>query len=100
MGGGLALQLAIHEPRLAACVVVYGPLPEARKFKQGLRRERAIVDLKAAYDLVSSPIYSVPTIHELQLSLGHESDYEERKKSSNLLVQFWNVTIRAFGILG
>ena len=27
MGGGLALQLAIHEPRLAACVVVYGPLP-------------------------------------------------------------------------
>jgi carboxymethylenebutenolidase len=27
MGGGLALQLAIHEPRLAACVVNYGPLP-------------------------------------------------------------------------
>lgn len=28
MGGGLALQLAIHEPRLAACVVNYGPLTE------------------------------------------------------------------------
>lgn len=27
MGGGLALQLAIHEPRLAACVVNYGSLP-------------------------------------------------------------------------
>ena len=27
MGGGLALQLAIHEPRLAACVVHYGALP-------------------------------------------------------------------------
>jgi carboxymethylenebutenolidase len=27
MGGGLALQLAIHEPRLATCVVNYGPLP-------------------------------------------------------------------------
>lgn len=27
MGGGLALQLAIHEPQLAACVVNYGPLP-------------------------------------------------------------------------
>jgi carboxymethylenebutenolidase len=27
MGGGLALQLAIHESRLAACVVNYGPLP-------------------------------------------------------------------------
>jgi carboxymethylenebutenolidase len=27
MGGGLALQLAIHEPRLAACVVKYGSLP-------------------------------------------------------------------------
>jgi len=27
MGGGLAVQLAIHEPRLAACVVNYGPLP-------------------------------------------------------------------------
>lgn len=27
MGGGLALQLAFHEPRLAACVVNYGPLP-------------------------------------------------------------------------
>ena len=27
MGGGLAIQLAIHEPRLAACVVNYGPLP-------------------------------------------------------------------------
>jgi carboxymethylenebutenolidase len=27
MGGGLALQLAIQEPRLAACVVNYGPLP-------------------------------------------------------------------------
>jgi len=27
MGGGLALQLAIREPRLAACVVNYGPLP-------------------------------------------------------------------------
>jgi carboxymethylenebutenolidase len=27
MGGGLAVQLAIHEPRLAACVVNYGLLP-------------------------------------------------------------------------
>ena len=27
MGGGLAIQLAIHEPHLAACVVNYGPLP-------------------------------------------------------------------------
>jgi carboxymethylenebutenolidase len=27
LGGGLAVQLAIHEPRLAACVVHYGPLP-------------------------------------------------------------------------
>ena len=27
MGGGLALQLAIHEPRLTACVVNYGALP-------------------------------------------------------------------------
>jgi carboxymethylenebutenolidase len=27
MGGGLALQLAIHQPRLAACVVNYGSLP-------------------------------------------------------------------------
>lgn len=27
MGGGLALELAIHEPQLAACVVHYGPLP-------------------------------------------------------------------------
>lgn len=27
MGGGLAVQLAMHEPRLAACVVNYGPLP-------------------------------------------------------------------------
>jgi carboxymethylenebutenolidase len=27
MGGGFAVQLAIHEPRLAACVVNYGPLP-------------------------------------------------------------------------
>ncbi|MGH9772439.1 MAG: dienelactone hydrolase family protein [Candidatus Acidiferrales bacterium] len=27
MGGGLVLQLAIHEPRLAACVVNYGSLP-------------------------------------------------------------------------
>lgn len=27
MDGGLAVQLAIHEPRLAACVVKYGPLP-------------------------------------------------------------------------
>jgi carboxymethylenebutenolidase len=27
MGGGLSLQLAIHEPRLAACVVNYGSLP-------------------------------------------------------------------------
>lgn len=27
MGGGLALELAIHEPRLIACVVNYGSLP-------------------------------------------------------------------------
>jgi dienelactone hydrolase len=27
MGGGLALQLAIREPQLGACVVNYGPLP-------------------------------------------------------------------------
>src|SRR6202162_2933842 len=27
MGGGYSLQLAIHEPRLAACVVNYGALP-------------------------------------------------------------------------
>jgi len=27
MGGGLAIQLAIHEPRLSACVVNYGQLP-------------------------------------------------------------------------
>ena len=80
MGGGLALQLAIHEPRLAACVVVYGPLPEARKFKQGLRRERAIVDLKAAYDLVPSPIRSNPTIHERRLSPDDASDHEARRE--------------------
>ncbi len=30
MGGGLSLQLAVHEPRLAACVVNYGPLPTDR----------------------------------------------------------------------
>lgn len=30
MGGGLSLQLAIHEPRLAACVVNYGSLPTDR----------------------------------------------------------------------
>ena len=30
MGGGLALRLAIHEPRLAACVVNYGSLPTKR----------------------------------------------------------------------
>ena len=29
MGGGLAVKLAIHEPRLAACVVNYGSLPAA-----------------------------------------------------------------------
>ena len=27
MGGGLSLQLALHEPRLAACVVNYGAMP-------------------------------------------------------------------------
>ncbi|PYV12076.1 MAG: dienelactone hydrolase family protein, partial [Acidobacteria bacterium] len=27
MGGGLSLQLAVHEPRLAACVVHYGAMP-------------------------------------------------------------------------
>jgi len=27
MGGGLALQLAIHQPKLAACIVNYGALP-------------------------------------------------------------------------
>ncbi|MEO8882582.1 MAG: dienelactone hydrolase family protein [Devosia sp.] len=27
MGGGFAIQFVIHEPRLAACVVNYGPLP-------------------------------------------------------------------------
>jgi carboxymethylenebutenolidase len=27
MGGGYALQLAIHQPRLSACVVNYGALP-------------------------------------------------------------------------
>lgn len=30
MGGGYSLQLAIHEPRLAACVVNYGELPTDR----------------------------------------------------------------------
>jgi len=30
LGGGFALQLAIHEPRLAACVVNYGALPTKR----------------------------------------------------------------------
>jgi carboxymethylenebutenolidase len=27
MGGGLSLQLAVHEPRLAVCVVNYGAMP-------------------------------------------------------------------------
>ncbi len=27
MGGGLSLQLAVHQPRLAACIVNYGPMP-------------------------------------------------------------------------
>jgi len=27
MGGGLAIQLASHEPHLTTCVVNYGPLP-------------------------------------------------------------------------
>ncbi len=37
MGGGLSLQLAIHEPKLAACVVNYGAMPtdpsDIRKIK-------------------------------------------------------------------
>ncbi len=35
MGGGFSLQLAIHEPRLAACVVNYGALPtDAAELRQ------------------------------------------------------------------
>lgn len=35
MGGGLSLQLAIHEPHLAACVVNYGALPtDAAELRQ------------------------------------------------------------------
>ena len=37
MGGGLALQLAIHEPRLAACVVNCGPLPTNAADIQNIR---------------------------------------------------------------
>jgi carboxymethylenebutenolidase len=39
MGGGLALQLAIHEPRLAACVVNYGPLPTNPEDIEKIRAE-------------------------------------------------------------
>ena len=73
MGGGLALQLAIHEPRLAACVVNYGSLPtdpvgiqkinaqvlgifgsldrgippeKVRAFERGMRRAKKYVDIK------------------------------------------------------
>jgi carboxymethylenebutenolidase len=40
MGGGLSLQLAIHEPRLAACVVNYGALTTD---PASLRQLRALV---------------------------------------------------------
>lgn len=37
MGGGLAIQLAIHEPRLAACIVNYGALPTDPEAIQAIR---------------------------------------------------------------
>ena len=46
MGGGLAVQLAIHEPRLAACVVNYGALPtntaDIRKIDVPVRESSAL----------------------------------------------------------
>ena len=36
MGGGLSLQLAIHEPKLAACVVNYGAMPTENKISTKL----------------------------------------------------------------
>lgn len=77
MGGGYALQLAIHEPRLAACVVNYGPLPtdpvdlqrinaqvlgtfgafdrgmppeKVRAFEQGMNAVNKSVDMKIYHD--------------------------------------------------
>ena len=53
MGGGFSLQLAIHEPHLAACVVNYGALPtdpndhatdlraDSRKLRRGGPRHHA-----------------------------------------------------------
>lgn len=73
MGGGFSLQLAVHEPKLAACVVNYGALPTApadiarihgpvlgnfgaedrgitpadvRAFQQGMKSAKKHVDIK------------------------------------------------------
>jgi len=43
MGGGLAVQLAIHEPRLAACVVNYGLLPTNAADIQKINGKRPLV---------------------------------------------------------
>lgn len=37
MGGGLSLQLAIHEPNLAACVVNYGSMPTDKASIESIR---------------------------------------------------------------
>lgn len=37
MGGGLSLQLNVHEPRLAACVANYGAMPTDPAANQSIR---------------------------------------------------------------
>jgi carboxymethylenebutenolidase len=73
MGGGLAVQLAIHEPRLVACVVNYGPLPTNPADIQKI--DAPVLGIFGALDR-GIPADKVRTFEECMKAAGKRVDIE------------------------
>ncbi len=107
MGGALAIQLAIHEPRLAACVVNYGALPtdpgDIRKINAQMlgnfgARDRGIplTKVRAFEEIMKTA--NKPADIKIYDDAGHafENPNNKRGYRKEAAVDAWSRTLRFF----
>lgn len=107
MGGGLALQLAVHEPGLAACVVNYGPLPtdlvdiqkiNARVLGIFGARDRGIPPEKVRAFERSMIAFKKPVCIEMYDGAGHSFENPDNKNGyrPEVAADAWRHTLKFF----
>lgn len=108
MGGALALQLAIHESRLAACVVNYGPLPTSLVDIQKINarvlgifgsRDRGIPPEKVRAFERNMIALKKPVDIEIYEGAGHSFENPDNKNGyrPETTADAWRHTLKFFG---